>query len=59
MAPPSPIVWDKAVDKVRQLPADVGLRSIVSVELIPAMPLLQRLALRLPRAGGPRRPAPP
>ncbi|WP_026537345.1 long-chain-fatty-acid--CoA ligase [Arthrobacter sp. 9MFCol3.1] len=42
------IVWDKAVDKVRQLPADVGLRSIVSVELIPAMPLLQRIALRLP-----------
>jgi long-chain acyl-CoA synthetase len=42
------VVWDKAVDKVRQLPADVGLRSIVSVELIPAMPLLQRIALRLP-----------
>ena len=42
------IVWDKAVERVRQLPADVGLRSIISVELIPAMPLLQRLALRLP-----------
>jgi long-chain acyl-CoA synthetase len=42
------IVWDKAVDKVRQLPADVGLQSIVSVELIPAMPLLQRIALRVP-----------
>ena len=42
------IVWDKAVERVRQLPADVGLRHIVSVELIPAMPLLQRLALRLP-----------
>ncbi|MCB5274946.1 Long-chain-fatty-acid--CoA ligase [Arthrobacter sp. SO5] len=42
------IVWDKAAERVRQLPADVGLRSIVSVELIPAMPLLQRLALRLP-----------
>jgi long-chain acyl-CoA synthetase len=42
------IVWDKAVDKVRQLPADVGLHSIVSVELIPAMPFLQRVALRLP-----------
>ena len=26
------MVWDKAVDKVRQLPADVGLQSIVSVE---------------------------
>ncbi|MDR7082834.1 long-chain acyl-CoA synthetase [Arthrobacter ginsengisoli] len=44
------IVWDQAVERVRQLPADVGLRSIVSVELIPAMPLLQRLALRLPVA---------
>ncbi|GAA1757452.1 long-chain-fatty-acid--CoA ligase [Pseudarthrobacter sulfonivorans] len=42
------IVWDKAVSRVRQLPADVGLRTIVSVELIPAMPLPQRLALRLP-----------
>jgi long-chain acyl-CoA synthetase len=42
------IVWDKAVERVRQLPADVGLRSVVSVELIPAMPLAQRLALRLP-----------
>ncbi|MCU1548183.1 MAG: long-chain fatty acid--CoA ligase [Arthrobacter sp.] len=42
------IVWDKAVQRVGQLPADVGLRTIVSVELIPAMPLLQRLALRLP-----------
>ncbi|MCU1434275.1 MAG: AMP-dependent synthetase and ligase [Pseudarthrobacter sp.] len=42
------IVWDKAVERVRQLPADVGLRAIVSVELIPAMPLPQRLALKLP-----------
>ncbi|NUU33367.1 long-chain-fatty-acid--CoA ligase [Arthrobacter sp. C9C5] len=42
------IVWDKAVDRVLQLPADVGLRSIVSVGLIPAMPLAKRLALRLP-----------
>ncbi|MET3707390.1 long-chain acyl-CoA synthetase [Arthrobacter sp. UYEF6] len=42
------IVWDKAVERVRQLPADVGLRTIVSVELISAMPLPQRLALQLP-----------
>ena len=42
------IVWDKVVEQVRQLPADVGLRHLVSVELIPAMPLLQRIALRLP-----------
>ena len=42
------VVWDKAVDRVLQLPADVGLRSIVSVDLIAAMPPAQRLALRLP-----------
>ncbi|MET4094292.1 long-chain-fatty-acid--CoA ligase [Arthrobacter sp. UYCu712] len=42
------IVWDKAVQRVSRMPADVGLRIIISVELIPAMPLLQRLALRLP-----------
>lgn len=42
------IVWDKAVQRVGRLPADVGLRTIISVELIPAMPLFQRLALRLP-----------
>jgi long-chain acyl-CoA synthetase len=42
------IVWDKAVQRVSQLPADVGLRTLISVELIPAMPRLQRLALRLP-----------
>jgi long-chain acyl-CoA synthetase len=42
------IVWDKAVDRVLQLPADVGLRTIVPVGLIPAMPLATRLALRLP-----------
>jgi long-chain acyl-CoA synthetase len=42
------IVWDKAVERVRQLPADGGLRTIVAVELIPAMPLPQRLALKLP-----------
>ncbi|HET8879024.1 MAG TPA: AMP-binding protein, partial [Arthrobacter sp.] len=42
------IVWDNAVDRVLQLPADVGVRTVVSVELIPAMPLRTRLALRLP-----------
>ncbi|MDQ0756554.1 long-chain-fatty-acid--CoA ligase [Arthrobacter sp. B3I4] len=42
------IVWDKAVERVLQLPADIGLRSVVSVDLIPAMPLGNRLALRLP-----------
>ncbi|KRE78629.1 long-chain-fatty-acid--CoA ligase [Arthrobacter sp. Soil763] len=42
------VVWDKAVDRVLQLPADVGLRKVVSVDLISAMPLGKRLALRLP-----------
>ena len=42
------IVWDKAVDRVLRLPADIGVRTVVSVELIPAMPLGKRLALRLP-----------
>ncbi len=42
------IVWDKALERVLQLPADVGLRSVVAVELIPAMPLGKRLALGLP-----------
>ena len=53
------IVWDKAVERVRQLPADVGLRSIVSVELIPrdaaaAAPGAAASGARGPQ--GPRRP---
>jgi long-chain acyl-CoA synthetase len=48
------VVWDKAVEKVRQLPADVGLQTVVSVQLIPAMPLLQRMPL--PARPGPHWP---
>ncbi|MCC3302068.1 long-chain-fatty-acid--CoA ligase [Arthrobacter sp. zg-Y895] len=42
------VVWDKVVENVQKLPADIPVRSIVSVELIPAMPLINRLALKLP-----------
>ncbi|MCC9206288.1 AMP-binding protein [Arthrobacter sp. zg-Y769] len=42
------VVWDKVVENIQKLPADIPVRSIVSVELIPAMPLINRLALKLP-----------
>ncbi|MCQ1954031.1 long-chain-fatty-acid--CoA ligase [Arthrobacter sp. zg-Y238] len=42
------VVWDKVVENVQKLPADIPVRSIVSVDLIPAMPLINRLALKLP-----------
>ncbi|MCC9145864.1 AMP-binding protein [Arthrobacter sp. zg-Y919] len=42
------IVWDKIVENIQKLPADIPVRTIVSVELIPAMPLVNRLALKLP-----------
>ena len=50
------IVWDKAVDRVLQLPADVGLRSVVSVDLIPAMPLAHAARVAAAAAGGPQGP---
>lgn len=42
------VAWDKAVDRLQALPADIPLRSIVSVNLIDSMPLKNRLALKLP-----------
>ncbi|MCC3284073.1 long-chain fatty acid--CoA ligase [Arthrobacter sp. zg-Y324] len=42
------IVWDKAVDRIQGLPADIPVRTIVSVDLISAMPRTMRLALSLP-----------
>ena len=42
------VVWDKTVDQVQRLPADIPVRTIVSVELIDAMPWTNRLALKLP-----------
>lgn len=42
------VVWDKVADRMQALPADIPLRSIVSVNLINSMPLGNRLALKLP-----------
>ncbi|GAA5035094.1 long-chain-fatty-acid--CoA ligase [Microbacterium fluvii] len=44
------IVWDKVVDTIAGFPADVGIEHIVSVDITQALPLLKRLALRLPVA---------
>jgi len=42
------IVWDKAVDKVADFPADLRIDHIISVDVTEAMPFSKRLALRLP-----------
>ena len=42
------VAWDKAVDRLQALPADIPLRTIISVNLIEAMPLRNRLALKMP-----------
>ena len=42
------IVWDKAAATLEQLRADTPLETIVSVNMINAMPPLQRFALKLP-----------
>ncbi|WP_232549761.1 long-chain-fatty-acid--CoA ligase [Propioniciclava soli] len=42
------IAWDAAVAKIADLPRDLGVRHIVAVSLIEAMPLVNRWALRLP-----------
>ncbi|MEB7503869.1 long-chain-fatty-acid--CoA ligase [Arthrobacter koreensis] len=42
------IVWDKVADRIQSLPADIPVRTIVSVDLISAMPRTTRLALKLP-----------
>lgn len=42
------IAWDKLVDRLRALPADLGLRTIVSVDVTRGMPFGTRLALKLP-----------
>jgi len=42
------VVWDKAVDVVDGLPADLKVEHIVSVDITTAMPVSKRLALRLP-----------
>ena len=42
------IVWNKIADTVVGFPADVGVRTVVSVDITRAMPLRTRAALRLP-----------
>jgi long-chain acyl-CoA synthetase len=42
------IVWDKVARTVQELPADLGVTTIVSVDITRAMPATKRFALRLP-----------
>ncbi|MDN4596423.1 long-chain-fatty-acid--CoA ligase [Leifsonia sp. F6_8S_P_1A] len=42
------IVWDKVAGTVQELPADLGVTTVVSVDLTRAMPASKRIALRLP-----------
>lgn len=44
------IAWDKVVPTLRELPAELGIRDIISVDVTRAMPFAMRLALRLPIA---------
>lgn len=42
------IVWDRAAERVRSLPAGPGVDTVVAVDITAAMPRAQQLALRLP-----------
>ncbi|WP_158863790.1 long-chain-fatty-acid--CoA ligase [Leifsonia sp. AG29] len=42
------VVWDKIAATVQELPADLGVTTVVSVDLTRAMPASKRIALRLP-----------
>lgn len=44
------ISWSKGVPTIQSLPAELGIRTIVSVDITRAMPLKMRLLLRLPIA---------
>ncbi len=44
------IVWNKVVATVQEFPADLAVTSLISVDVTRAMPLLTRIALRLPVA---------
>ncbi len=44
------IAWDKIAPVIRSLPADLGIRSVIAVDVTRAMPFTTRLALRLPVA---------
>ncbi|MEG9247010.1 long-chain-fatty-acid--CoA ligase [Arthrobacter sp. Soc17.1.1.1] len=42
------IVWDRVVPRIQRLPADIAVTTVVSVDLVSAMPASRRLALALP-----------
>lgn len=42
------IVWDKVAATVQELPADLNVKTVISVDLTRAMPASKRFALRLP-----------
>jgi long-chain acyl-CoA synthetase len=42
------IVWDKVHDTVIDFPTDMGVEHVIAVNVTRAMPLLKRIALRLP-----------
>ena len=44
------IVWSKVVATIQEFPADLTVDTLISVDVTTAMPLLTRLALRLPLA---------
>jgi long-chain acyl-CoA synthetase len=44
------IVWTKVVKSVQDFPADLAMKSLVSVDIIKAMPFMTRLLLKLPIA---------
>ncbi|GAA1443547.1 long-chain-fatty-acid--CoA ligase [Leifsonia poae] len=42
------IVWDKVAKTVQDLPADLGVTTVVSIDITRGMPAPKRIALRLP-----------
>ena len=42
------IAWDRVAPTIRSLPAELGIRTVVAVDVTRAMPLAMRLQLRLP-----------
>ncbi|QAY61477.1 long-chain fatty acid--CoA ligase [Microbacterium protaetiae] len=44
------IVWTKVVETVQEFPADLAVTNLISVDVVKAMPLATRVALKLPIA---------
>jgi len=42
------IVWDKVAKTVQELPADLGVTTVISIDITRAMPASKRVALKLP-----------